>query len=146
MSLTVTFDQFNACLLNKSINFSQKRPLPSQCSSHTGRWRWWDCLWCSGADVEERCWCKALSDPSDAARSSWWTSPHPAHKHTLIHYTGLIIYCSACGCGCGCVCAFSDKWGNKFLICIMKQLWHRYYKVKVTHEDIAPCPHFSKHL
>ncbi len=27
----------------------------------------------------------------------------------------------------------------------MTQVYDRYYKVKVTFQDIAPCPHFSKY-
>ncbi len=42
-----------------------------------------------------------------------------------------------------CVCVRTFLWQMRTLICIMTQVWQRYYKVKVTFQDIAHVPTFQ---
>ncbi len=58
-------------------------------------------------------------------------------------YVCVYVCVYVCICVYVCVCGFVTNEDIKFVY------WHRYdryYKVKVTYEDIAPCPHFSKRL
>ncbi len=51
------------------------------------------------------------------------------------------LYWFVCVCVCVCVC----EWVCEH-IWIMTGVWHKYYKEKVTYEDITPYPHISKGL
>ncbi len=66
---------------------------------------------------------------------------HQLEQIFFFHFFQLeieVIYTSCvCVCVCVCVCTRTH-------ICIMTWIWHRYYKDKVTYEDITPCPQISK--
>jgi len=78
------------------------------------------------------------------------------HSNMLICCSGNIvfticyIYLFICVCVCVrmcvsvCVCVCAFLWQMRTWICIMTQVWHRYYKVKVTFQDISPCLYFSE--
>ncbi len=65
-----------------------------------------------------------------------------AYLHIYLYM--LVKRVCVCVCVCGCVCECTFLWQMRTQICIMTQVWHKFYKKKVTFQDITPCPHFSK--
>ncbi len=58
----------------------------------------------------------------------------------------VLCVCCERECVCARVCVCAHIFVTNEDINVYNNTYDRYYKEKVTYEDISPCPHFLKHL